>query len=189
MRMHNGYRPFQCALCPVSYTIKGSLKRHMLSHYSDISFKCHICKKEYSRQCTLKKHLQTHRNNGVTVSSGSGESECEKKPLGEKCDNLDSEDHIAPGEESVVYIEEDSEKSMKTLGYGSDEEEVCSTSHINENLDPLRDEDKNVAIVCKEERQDMIEEMASTSGEDDGSHLSVAKMEVKMEVYCEEALE
>ncbi|KAH7712714.1 hypothetical protein AAVH_19951 [Aphelenchoides avenae] len=55
-------RPYACASCGMSFTLKCNLKRHQLIHTGARPFKCRRCGKAYTLRYYLKEHSTTHRS-------------------------------------------------------------------------------------------------------------------------------
>ncbi|XP_055910627.1 zinc finger protein 91-like [Eupeodes corollae] len=53
-------KPFKCSKCSKTFTRRGHLKRHFLSHDLKKKFICNICSKRFSRKDHLKSHMNKH---------------------------------------------------------------------------------------------------------------------------------
>ncbi|KZT43635.1 hypothetical protein SISSUDRAFT_963345, partial [Sistotremastrum suecicum HHB10207 ss-3] len=49
-------RPFQCDLCPLSFSRQHDLKRHRDTHNGEKPFTCFQCGKSYTRKDALSRH-------------------------------------------------------------------------------------------------------------------------------------
>lgn len=57
-----GVRPYKCDYCPMAFTQKNNLTRHMKVHGPQFLFKCpfELCEYETRRRETVKPHMMTH---------------------------------------------------------------------------------------------------------------------------------
>ncbi|XP_057686827.1 zinc finger and BTB domain-containing protein 8A-like isoform X2 [Corythoichthys intestinalis] len=53
--------PFQCSLCPRSFSQRGTLNRHMRSHLGVRPFPCPRCPMSFSRQYRVTEHMRIHQ--------------------------------------------------------------------------------------------------------------------------------
>ena len=51
---------YTCKECSKQFTLKGNLKRHLLTHAGVKPFKCHTCNKGFSRKADLEIHQRVH---------------------------------------------------------------------------------------------------------------------------------
>ena len=52
---------YRCYMCDLSFTTKGSLKRHCSVHSEDRPFMCPYCQKTFKRSVYCKKHMKIHK--------------------------------------------------------------------------------------------------------------------------------
>ncbi|XP_072144792.1 uncharacterized protein [Dermacentor andersoni] len=57
---HTGTRTFQCSSCPRSFRQKFNLERHLRIHTGERPFQCPSCPRSFSQGVNLKTHLSTH---------------------------------------------------------------------------------------------------------------------------------
>ena len=57
MRIHNGFKPFQCEFCGKGFHQKGNYKNHMLTHSGEKAYKCNICNKAFHQVRFLRATL------------------------------------------------------------------------------------------------------------------------------------
>eukprot|EP00347_Sterkiella_histriomuscorum_P022998 403336346 len=57
MRIHQGYRPFQCDICPMKFNSRGNKSDHMRRHINQRNYECELCGQKYYRRYQLAKHL------------------------------------------------------------------------------------------------------------------------------------
>ena len=55
------FQAYRCYMCDVSFTTKGSLKRHVSVHSEDRPFMCPYCQKTFKRSVYCKKHMKIHK--------------------------------------------------------------------------------------------------------------------------------
>ncbi|CCC67474.1 hypothetical protein NCAS_0A09160 [Naumovozyma castellii] len=60
MRVHSGYKPFQCSICKKHFSNEETLKQHERTHSGEKPFKCDICGKRFAISSSLKIHIRTH---------------------------------------------------------------------------------------------------------------------------------
>ncbi|CAF95970.1 unnamed protein product, partial [Tetraodon nigroviridis] len=53
--------PLQCFLCNRYFTQRGSLNRHMRSHFGIRPFSCNECHMTFSRRYRLSEHMRIHQ--------------------------------------------------------------------------------------------------------------------------------
>ncbi|KAL1402465.1 hypothetical protein pipiens_019743 [Culex pipiens pipiens] len=56
-RVHEGYRPHECSLCGLKFSLICLLKRHMYTHTGEKPFKCQLCPQAYAQTNDLVKHV------------------------------------------------------------------------------------------------------------------------------------
>lgn len=54
-------RPHGCPHCPLRFSQKGTLNRHMVTHLQILPFECQYCEKRYAQAGSLRLHLFSHR--------------------------------------------------------------------------------------------------------------------------------
>ena len=58
-----GNKPFECALCGKSYSLKGALKKHHDAvHEAKKPFECATCGKAFAQKITMQKHCTTQNH-------------------------------------------------------------------------------------------------------------------------------
>ena len=68
--MHTGEKLFQCNICDISFSIKGTLKRHIESvHEGKKPFKCSECDAAFSNNQNLKSHISSVHGGKKSVMS------------------------------------------------------------------------------------------------------------------------
>ena len=65
IKMHLGFKPYECSQCDAKFTQKGNLKKHMKVHIMpELSerkkHRCNVCAKSYTERYNLEHHLKTH---------------------------------------------------------------------------------------------------------------------------------
>ena len=58
--MESGKKYYPCQTCPQSFSLSGSLKRHMFVHSGDKPYPCKTCPKSFTSSGDLKKHMLIH---------------------------------------------------------------------------------------------------------------------------------
>ena len=58
MDIHAGVRPFQCPICPKSFTQKVHLDNHAMTHTKDKPWQCSQCRTTFSKKSSLVRHFQ-----------------------------------------------------------------------------------------------------------------------------------
>jgi KRAB domain-containing zinc finger protein len=71
-RMHNGERPYACAVCKTKFSITGNLIAHnQRMHSSERPYNCDLCRKAFRKKNDLKIHFRLHtgeRSYAITAS-------------------------------------------------------------------------------------------------------------------------
>ncbi|XP_077533855.1 uncharacterized protein LOC144145892 [Haemaphysalis longicornis] len=63
MRIHTGEKPFHCHLCPMDFTQKTNLARHLRNHTGERPFRCRFCPEVFQYRYQLKMHeWKAHRH-------------------------------------------------------------------------------------------------------------------------------
>jgi len=60
LRSHNDERPFQCDICPQTFTQKVHLTQHIRSHSGERPFQCDICPQTFTQKVHLTRLLRSH---------------------------------------------------------------------------------------------------------------------------------
>ncbi|XP_050398943.1 zinc finger protein ZFAT isoform X1 [Patella vulgata] len=60
--MHEGIKPFKCAVCTYSCRSKNNLQAHMLRHSAEKPFHCEECGKLYKSRTALRWHVRSHKD-------------------------------------------------------------------------------------------------------------------------------
>ena len=68
LRIHSGYKPYECSFCKKNFATMGNLKFHEINHSGNKPFKCNIlnCEKQFLSQYRLTVHLRTHVNSNLS---------------------------------------------------------------------------------------------------------------------------
>lgn len=67
--VHRGEKPFVCQYCPMAFSLRCNLKRHIRLHTGEKPFSCQICRETF----TLKKNMMEHE----LLHTGERPHECE----------------------------------------------------------------------------------------------------------------
>ncbi len=70
---------FQCTACPLTFTTKASVKRHVMgAHKKERPFLCPYCQKTFKTSVLCKKHMKVHRGDLVTKDEAATNSAPDK---------------------------------------------------------------------------------------------------------------
>lgn len=108
-RSHTRERPFKCELCDRSFTTRGNMKQHLLTHKLNDGSESTDCESNNNNSCT------PNQNDNDSDSSEDSKYESPKSDQSRKQESVESQAQVSKGTPSSVEKQSGSETSSKSV--------------------------------------------------------------------------
>ncbi|KAJ9584518.1 hypothetical protein L9F63_021128, partial [Diploptera punctata] len=61
-RAHTGERPYKCPHCPYTFSVSGTLHKHIILHTKNFPYNCKLCPKGFTTRTKLARHMAKEHN-------------------------------------------------------------------------------------------------------------------------------
>lgn len=126
VKVHTGYKPFDCKICKKTFASTETLNQHMKLHSGEKPFKCDICGKCFRGSSSLKIHIRTH----------TGEKPLKCKICGRKFSESSNLNKHMKTHNKGFQCEKCGKKYASLNGLNAHQKKNCSTPNVaSKNLD------------------------------------------------------